>query len=237
MGETLGTYLVRTRRLLHDLPLGYTPDPTNTNPNQIYSDFDLTGDINEALNERDLWSGGTRFFQSGIPLVIGQDQYPFTTLFPAIYAAGKVVLDVIGLAIIYGSTRYVLDNPSFTKMTTSTRILTTYQNRPMQFTRYGASTLFIDPAPSTVYTAEADTVLLSAVLVNSADPDPLPYPYTKPVPFYAAYLAYLNQGRDDKAERMFGYYIRNMRDIEGARVGQLLSAYTETRRGTSLSTG
>ena len=72
--------------------------------------------------------------------------------------------------------------------------------------------------------------MLSTTLVLASDADPLAYPYTKPVPYYAAYLAKVNQRRFDEAEVFFGYYIRHMRDIEGARVGQMVSAYTETRR-------
>jgi K(+)-stimulated pyrophosphate-energized sodium pump len=71
----------------------------------------------------------------------------------------------------------------------------------------------------------------AATLAKVADPDPLPYPYTKPVPYYAAYLAKVNQRRWDEAEIFAGYYVRAMRDIEGARVGQMVSAYTESKRG------
>jgi len=235
MGETLGTYLVRTRRLLHDLPQGYIPNPANTTKQTYYSDYDLTSDINDSINQRDLWGGGTRSYQAGIPLTIGQDTYTFPALFPTLYAAGQTVLDVVNVILIYGNTRVPLNNPSFTDLTTKARALVNYQNRPWGFTRYGAAAIYIAPAPGAIYTCDFDTVLLSTTLVTANDPDPLPFPYTPPVPYYAAYLAKLNMRRFDEAETFFGYYIRAMRDIEGARVGQMLSAYQQTRGGYRAS--
>ena len=226
--ETLSTYLVRTRRLLHDLPATYVPDPANTTPSQYFSDLDLTQDINDALNERDLWSGGSRSYQANIPLTIGHDTYTLATLFPALI---QPVLDVINVILIYGSTRVVLENPTFTDLTTKARALTGYQNRPWGFARYGASQVYIAPAPGSAYTADFDLSVLSTTLVAVGDQDPLRYPYTKPIPYYAAYLAKVNQRRFEEAEVFFGYYLRHMRDIEGARVGQMVSAYTEHRRG------
>lgn len=226
-GETLSSYLVRTRRLLHDLSATYVPDPTNTTPSQYFSDFDLTADINDAVNERDLWSGGSRTYQPAIPLTIGQDTYVFTTLFPALAAAGQTVLDVINVILIYGSTRVVLQNPTFTDLTIKARALVGYQNRPWGFARYGAGKVYIAPAPGAPYTADFDLSVLSTTLVAVADPDPLAYPYTKPIPYYAAYSAKINQRRFDEAEVFFGYYVRAMRDIEGARVGQMVDAYAQ----------
>lgn len=232
-GETLGSYLVKTRRLLHDLSASYVPAPTSTTAAQYFSDFDLTSDINAALNDRDFWSGGSRNYQAAIPLTIGQELYSLATLFPALVAT-QTVLDVINVVLIYGSTRVVLENPTFTDLTTKARALVNYQNRPWGFARYGAQQIYIAPAPGAAYNADFDLSVLSATLVLATDADPLPYPYTKPVPYYAAYLAKVNQRRWDEAEVFYGYYVRAMRDIEGARVGQMVSAYT-TARGSRQS--
>src|SRR3990172_279195 len=106
MAETLSTYLVRVRRVLHDLSASHVPDPTNHTAPQYFSDFDLPADINDALRERDLWSGGSRSYQPNLPLTIGQDAYLFSALFP-----GLTVLDIINVILIYGSTPVPLENP------------------------------------------------------------------------------------------------------------------------------
>ena len=230
-GETLSAYLVRTRRLLKDLAAVYTPDPTNHTPAQFYSDYDLTQDINDAAEQRDLWSGGSRSYQQNIPLTIGQDRYVFTTMFPALTAANQTVLDVITIWLIYGSTRVALHNPPFSTLTDKARALVGYQNRPWGWSRYGANQIYIAPAPGAAYTADFDLSVLATRFAAVTDPDPLPFPYTTPIPFYAAYLAQLNMRRFDQAEVLFGYYVRAMRDIEGARVGEMLSAYSESGRG------
>lgn len=212
--------------MLHDLSATYVPNPTSTTLSQYFADADLTVFINDATNQRDLWSGGSRTYVPNVALTIGQDAYTFTALAP-----NKTVLDCINVILIYGSTRVVLENPTFTDLTTKARALTFYQNRPWGFARYGANQIYIAPAPGAPYFADFDLSVLSTTFVVAADPDPLPFPYTVPIPFYAAYLAKINQRRFDEAEVHFGYYVRAMRDIEGARVGQMLSAYTAARSG------
>lgn len=226
--ETLSTYLVRVRRLLHDLPANYVPNPLDSTPQQYFSDFDLTYDINDALNERDLWSGGSRLYQANVPLTIGQDTYLLQALFPTLV---QPVLDVIAIWLLYGNTRVPLDDVPFSTLTQRARPIIGFQNRPQGFARYGAGRIYIAPAPGAAYTCDFDLSVLSTTLVVASDADPLRYPYTKPIPYYAAYLAKLNQRRFDEAEVFFGYYIRHMRDIEGARVGQMPSPGTEGRRG------
>lgn len=224
--ETLSTYLVRTRRLLHDLSQNYVPDPTSTVPAQFYSDSDLTADINDATRQRDMWSGGSRTYVSNFPLTIGQDFYNLATVFPA-----QTVLDVINVILIYGSTRVALENPTFTDLTTKARALVGYQNRPWGFCRYGATKVCIAPAPAAAYFADFDLAVLSTTFAVVGDADPLPFPYTEPIPFYAAYKAKINQRRYDEAEVFYGFFVRAMRDIEGSRVGQMLTAYSSARSG------
>lgn len=214
MAETLTTYLTRVRRLLHDANADY------------FSASDLTADINDAIAQRDLWSGGSRSYRQGVALTIGQDLYDLTVLFPTL-----TVLDVINVWLIYGSTRVPLDNPSFTDLTAKARALTGYQNRPFGFARYGATQLYIAPAPGAAYTADFDLVTLSITLVAGADADPLPFPYTNPVPYYAAYQAKVNQRRYDEADVFLGYFRAAIASIEGARVGQMVSYFAGQQGG------
>jgi len=215
--ETLQTYLAATRRLLHDANADY------------WSDADLILDINSAVKQRDLWSGGSRSYQSNIPLTAGQDQYQLPSLFPAL--AAKTILDVISVWLIYGATRVQLDNPSFDDLQRRFRPWNTFVNRPAAFARYGAQGLFIAPAPSTPYTIDADLVVLSVTLANLTDADPLPFPYTEPIPYWAAYYAKINSRRYDEADVHLGYAQKAIRDIEGARVGEMQMAYSRIGLG------
>lgn len=204
----LADYLTETRRLLHDAQKFY------------FSDADLTADINYGIHQRDLWSGGSRSYQPNIPLTAGVDSYKLSTLFPALR-----VLDVIHVWLIFGSTRVELDNRPFGDITNMFRPWTTYQSIPGGWTRYGADQVFIATAPATAYTTDWDLVTLSTTFVNPSDLDPLPFPYTEPVAYFAAYKAKINQRRFDEAEAFMGFAIKALRDIEGARVGEMISAY------------
>lgn len=210
MPDTLGTYKARTRRLLHDASGAY------------FTDADLTVDINDAIAERDRWSGGSRSYQANKSLTIGVDAYSLKTLFPSL-----VVLDVINLILVYGATRVTLQNPAFTDLTTMGRSNTQFQNRPWGWARYGADQVYIVPAPATPYPTDWDLVTLSAILSDDATPDPLPFPYTIPVPYYAAYLAKINQRQYQEADVFLGYFQKAIRDIDGARVGEMVSAYDQ----------
>lgn len=205
----LADYLIDTRRLLHDAQKFY------------FSDADLTADINYGIHQRDLWSGGSRSYQPNILLTQGLDKYSLSTLFPTLR-----VLDVVTIWLIYGATRVQLDNRPFSDVTNMFRPWTTYQGIPGAWTRYGADQVFIATAGATGYLTDWDLVTLSTTLVNPSDLDPLSFPYTEPVPYFAAYKAKINQRRFDEAEVFKGYAITALRDIEGARVGDLISAYT-----------
>jgi len=201
---TLLDYLTEVRRLLHDAEKDF------------WSDVDLTADINKAIRQRDLWSGGTRSYRPAIPLVTGQDLYSLLTLFP-----NDVVLDVMAIWLIYGQQRVRLNNQAFTDVNDQARPWLGYQNRPFTWSRYGQDQVFIAPKPSNTYATDWDLVVLSATLVNPGDTDPLTFPYTEPVPYYAAHHACINARRWDLADHFMGLFIKAMRDIEGARVGEL----------------
>lgn len=211
---TLQDYLDRLRRLLHDQ--GTT--------NLYWSTPDLIADINIAIRQRDMWSGGSLSLQEGIPLTIGQDIYSLGDLFPEL-----VVLDVINIWLIYGQTRIRLNNPTMTTLTSEQRALTGLRNRPVSWARRGPLTVYIAPKPSVAYTCDWDLAVLSTTLVNPGDIDPLIYPYTEPVVYYAAAQACINARRWDLVDRFKGEYLVAMRDIEGSRVGEMVDYYAQSQ--------
>ena len=222
--ETLASYRTRTLRVLRDS----TQQFFNTGGNAAgsaasYGDLDAW--INQGIRWRDLWSGGSRKYKAAVALTPGLDQYNFTTLFP-----GETVLDMPYLWLIFGSTRYQLSERPFGEVTSRARGLVGFTNVPAMWCRYGATGLFIATAPSGSYTADFDVVTLSGTLANPGDADPLPYPYTEPVPYYAAALARGEGQRQwDEADRFREMAEQKMRDIEGARVGELPSPLSSAR--------
>ncbi len=67
-------------------------------------------------------------------------------------------------------------------------------------------TFWVDTIPDAPYTLSLDAVCAPTILDATHDTEAIPYPWTDAVPFYAAYLAYLNSQRPADAERMLGFY-------------------------------
>lgn len=209
--ETLATYRTRVLRELRDATQQYFNNQGSGTP---YADIDAW--IQEAMRWRDMWSGGNRVYKNNVALTTGLDQYDLTLLFPT-----DTVLDIATMWLIYGNARVQMNDAAFSDVTNLWRPWLNYSNVPGAWCRYGATKLFIATAPSAAYSVDIDAVTLSVPLVNPGDTDALPYPYTEPVPKYAAYLAKQNQRRFDDAMVFYQEAVRALHDIEGSRVGQL----------------
>src|SRR5436190_1638581 len=91
-------------------------------------------------------------------------------------------------------------------------------------------TIYIAPAPSQAFTMEFDCAKYSSPLVLTTDADTLPYPYTEPVPYYAAYLFKLNERQNDEAQDFLDSFWMACAVATGERTGALRNAYTGDRR-------
>ena len=50
---------------------------------------------------------------------------------------------------------------------------------------------------------DIDSICIPVDLVDDTTPDAIPYPWTDAVPYYAAYICYMNSSRAADAMRMF----------------------------------
>ena len=66
---------------------------------------------------------------------------------------------------------------------------------------------YVDPVPnSALFGFLLDAVCVPSVLTQDSQPEPIPYPWTDAVPYYAAYLAYTNAQRMQDAQEMLTQY-------------------------------
>jgi len=216
--ETLASYRTRFLRVVKDSNQQFFNAGAAPGTAASYADIDAW--LNESLRWRDLWSGGSRAYRAQVALKVGFDQYDLTTLFP-----GDTILDIPYIWIIVGAARYKISERPLDEVTKFARGLLNFTNIPVVWCRYGATGLFIATAPSSaLYTADFDVTTLSVQMANPADVDPLPFPYTEPVPYMAAALGKEQWQRQyEEAERLRGQAEQKLRDIEGARVGELPS--------------
>ncbi len=204
----LSDYLDELRMLLHD-------------PNDLYwSSAVKTAAINRGIAQRDLDTQGNRTLVS-FTLTAQQDTYDLVS-----DLAQQSVIDIIGLNIIWGNMRIVLGALSFTELNLWIRQQSpSWASYPVRFARRGPTKVILAPAPASAYVSEWDVSVFSDPLVFSTDTDPLPYPYTKPVAYYAAYLCKLNERQMEEAADFKAIYDANALAATNARAGMVPSPY------------
>lgn len=135
-------------------------------------------------------------------------------------------LDVMNVTVVWGQTRVILNRMSFTEFQASVRAWVGYQQRPGICASYGQDQWFIGPVPDQYFLSEWDTVLVPPELMNLTDVSVVAYPYTDPVPFYAAHIAKLNEQSYDESERFLQLYTQKMRYAQKAAMMRMMrSAY------------
>lgn len=214
--ETLATYRTRFLRVVKDATQQfYNAQGQAAGTLASYADIDAW--LNEGIRWRDLWSGGSRSYRAAVALTQGLDQYDLGVLFP-----NDTVLDIVNLWLIWGNRRLQLKEQNLSYVTAFYRQQVGFTNVPAAFCRYGATGLFIATAPGSAYTADFDAAVLSGTLAAPADLDPLPYPYTEPVVYYAASLGE-SEGRQryQQGEIHMATAMQKLRDIESSRAGEL----------------
>jgi hypothetical protein len=204
----LSTYIAQTRRLLHD---------ANAN---FWTDSDLTSYINDARLKVVMDTGALRLLQS-FTLTASVESYSYTAL------PTQQVLDILGITILWGNTRYPLGYRAFSELSAQFRPYQGWTQMPMVFSVYGQNTFYVGPAPDQAYTAEIDTILAPNALVDDSTVEQILYPYTEPVPYWAARMAKLNKQSFQEAavfeqlyrQRVFdvlhGSFTRRLRGIAG----------------------
>lgn len=144
--------------------------------------------------------------------VVGQEIYPFSAVNLTSFPGVGSILAVRSIAMLWGTFQYTVSRVSFSRYQAMVRNYTTaYQYIPAVAAQFGQGvngSLYMYPIASAPYQMIWDCLCLPIDLATDNDPEAIPYPWTDAVPYFAAYLAYLNAQRDQDAERMFQLYER-----------------------------
>lgn len=217
---TLSDYLGAMRRLLHD-------------PNDVYwSVADKTLYINEALQQRDIDTGGRRLIGT-FTLTVGTNTYSFTTLSTAFTSATANIFDVVGITLLYNGYRILLEEYTYAELVSNPGYLAyiASNNRVAAWCRYGDQSVIVAPAPQTAWQIEIDATIYSTptALAALTDADAVQFPYTYPVPLYACYLAKQNERTWEEAVAFKDRYDEAVNKIVAARTGISPSLYPRGR--------
>lgn len=85
----------------------------------------------------------------------------------------------------------------------------TQQNYPTYWAQLGQGvngSIYLFPWPAQPLQLDIQCAVTPVALVNDTTPEAIPYPWTDAVPYYAAYLAYMNSSRAEDAERLYQLY-------------------------------
>jgi len=167
----LSDYITECRRLLHD---------ANGN---FYSDSELTDYINQGRVRLVRDTGCLRTYQTSS--VVQNQEVLLTSSLPS----GTSTLDIINFNLIWGNTRIALQYMPFTDFNARLRYYQNYIGRPIAYSMYGQTSIYLGPVPDQTYSVELDTVIMPTALTIAAPTETIPDPYTTPVAFYACHKA------------------------------------------------
>jgi hypothetical protein len=211
----LSTYITQVRRLLHDLN------------GQYWSDSELTDYINEARNR--VCKDSRCLRQQIVNLVTlqqGVEQYTLASIeassqFTTLYS-GYTIIDVMGINILWGSTRIKLAYLPWTRFDVQFRYWNNMQSRPVCFSRLGSLSVYMGPQPDTTYQSDWDLALIPPVLTSDSTPEPIPEPFTTPIKYYAAHLAKFREQALGESELFNKMYVAKLRQEATAFMGRII---------------
>lgn len=174
----------------------------------------LTRFINKSRRRCAFVSGCLRAMPPGTQTHPRQEVYPFSdwiSLIQGIMPGVESILAVRSLTIAIGPNGW---KPMWRRL-----IWTDFQARfrvfnkqwagiisePGWWTQYGLGpigAMYLAPIPSQTVPMEVDLTLIPSPLLDDDDPEPIPYPWTDAVPYYAAMLALFSQQRPEDAKAM-----------------------------------
>lgn len=189
----LSQYIIQVRRLLNDSQKNY------------WSDQELADYVNEGRRRTAVDTLCVREFQQS-NLVTGQERYSYTDPTLAL-PKGNQVVDIIGVTVLWGTTRIQLGWAPFTKFSAYFRTWVNYQRVPVCFTIYNAKEFWIAYVPDQNYVTEFDTAIRPLDLVSDNDDDPIPPMYDEAPKYWAARLARLKLQQYAEADKQKTYYL------------------------------
>jgi hypothetical protein len=205
----LNAYITECRQLLHDVNVSF------------WSNDELTSYINDGRRRIAVDTHCLRFLQSQ-NLSAGTETYSVSAL-----PLGSTTFDVLNITVLWGSSRIPLRYLPFTQFNAALRTWTALQGRPVAWTLYGqsAGTVYVGPIPDQTYVSEWDTAALPADLVDDTTPEPLVYPFTSPVAFYAAYKAKFKEQSFGESDVFHDQYTKKMMEAINSFTRRLPDVY------------
>ena len=162
--------------------------------------------------------------------VLNQEVYSFSAIPLGVSSGVGSILAVKSISMLYDNYRYSLPVYSFSVYQAHIRRFPyQYSYVPTVASQYGQGTngsLYLYPIASQAYQMELDCFCLPAPLVNDSSVELIPLPWSDSIPYFAAYLAFLQMQRLNDARAMLDLYDKMLlRQSGSARPGRQTNPY------------
>ena len=145
-------------------------------------------------------------------MVPGQELYTFASRAAQaqLVSGVQAIHGVLSIAASWGASRPALGRKDWGTFQAKYRAWAAgWLNNPTMWAQYGQGangSVYLAPIPINAFNMEWDTFCIPIALVTDGTAEAIPYPWTDPIPYYAAYLAASNAQRTQDADRYFGQY-------------------------------
>jgi hypothetical protein len=165
------------------------------------------------------YPAGNQAFPPSTQFTVGsitlQYDSPCEVINYAALPSGIQTLDVVNFNLYWGNSRIPLRYLPWTNFNAQLRYWQNYVGRPVCFSIYGQSQIYIGPIPDQSYAIDLDTVILPTALslTTPTAVDPINSPYTVPVAYYAAYKAKFKEQSYGEAEIFKQQYDKQINSV------------------------
>lgn len=162
--------------------------------------------------------------------VANQEVYTFAAAntYAQLTSGVQSILFVESVAVSWGALKPTLDQWNWNDLQAMVRAYPIVSGQPAMFAQLGqgeGGSLYIQPVPTQAAAMDWVCICTPINLALESDPEAIPYPWTDCVPYYAAYLAFMNARRKDEAANMYAIYQRNMNRARAFSDSSMIPSY------------
>ena len=168
------------------------------------------------------FSGGGGTLAAATPVINclntanAQEVYTFAAAnqYVALTSGVASILFVESIAVSWGALKPTLDQWNWNDLQAYVRSYPIVSGQPAMFAQFGqgaGGSVYIQPEPTGALPMEWNCVCLPLDLATDANAEAIPYPWTDAVPYFAAYLGFMNSRRPEEAQNMYGIFEMTMK--------------------------
>ena len=139
--------------------------------------------------------------------VANQEIYTFAAanVFAKLTSGVDSVLFVESVAVSWGALKPVLNQWNWNDLQAQVRSYPIISGQPAMWAQFGqgeSGSIYLQPVPTSPLPMEWNCVCTPIDLVDDTTAEAIPYPWTDAVPYFSAYLAFMNARRPEEARNM-----------------------------------